>query len=310
VNIRDLLDLKVICDAGSLRKASEILGVSQPTLSARVARLEQRLGAPLFDRQGGKLRPTELTRFIATRADRLAADARRLIRDAQRLAAGKSGVVRVGVGQAALRLLMADSVAPLTDTPEGVGLELTTGHTAQLTQALLDGDVDMAVSVPFDPGHDAIHSELLVDLPIVVVAHPDHPLCASPPGDARDLFVHPFASSVLEHYYRDLLRASGIDPDAQHGRLVCSDFDLIIRAVAQRPRLFTGGPRALFARELEAGRLRTVDVAVPFRHRIYLHTNRETYPLPAVRQVEELVRQSFARLGAAENIVAAAPRPR
>mgnify|MGYP003403565181 CR=1 FL=1 len=45
MDVSDLLDIKAICDAGSYRKAAEALGVTQPTLSNRIAYLEGKLGA-------------------------------------------------------------------------------------------------------------------------------------------------------------------------------------------------------------------------------------------------------------------------
>ena len=49
MDVSDLLDIKAICDAGSYRKAAEMLGITQPTLSNRIAYLEGKLGAQLFD---------------------------------------------------------------------------------------------------------------------------------------------------------------------------------------------------------------------------------------------------------------------
>jgi DNA-binding transcriptional LysR family regulator len=43
---------------GNLSRAAEVTGSSQPTLSRELARLEQLLGFPLFDRVSGRLRPT------------------------------------------------------------------------------------------------------------------------------------------------------------------------------------------------------------------------------------------------------------
>ena len=68
MDVSDLLDIKAICDAGSYRKAAETLGVTQPTLSNRIAYLEGKLGARLFDREHGRSRPTELATLIANRA--------------------------------------------------------------------------------------------------------------------------------------------------------------------------------------------------------------------------------------------------
>lgn len=293
MNVRDLLDLRVICEAGSLRRAADVLGVTQPTLSNRIARLEDQLGSALFDRSGGRSRPTELALFVAARAGRLAGEADDLVRDVRRIAGGRSGLVRIGVGVVPLKMLLADIVAPIEESLAGCSLELTSGHTAQLADNLLRRKLDMVVSAPMDGGHDVIQSELLLDVPIIVVAHPDHPLCATPPADLRGLFQFPFASTMLEQYYRDLLHGQGIEFEHLEGRLVCSDYDLLIRAVARRPKLFTAGPRIVFEQAIATGRLRVVDFESPFRHRIHLHVVRDTFPLPAVMQAREYFRRAF-----------------
>ena len=98
MDVSDLLDIKAICDAGSYRKAAETLGVTQPTLSNRIAHLEDKLGAQLFDREHGRSRPTELAVLIADRAEIIGRDAALLSKDIVRLASGQSGVVRIGMG--------------------------------------------------------------------------------------------------------------------------------------------------------------------------------------------------------------------
>lgn len=296
MNVRHLLDLRVICETGSLRKAAEVLGVTQPTLGNRIARLEDQLGVPLFIRAGGRWRPTDLALHVASRAGRLAEESLHLARDAARLAVGEAGVVRVGVGQVILRLLMASDAAPIEDSFPGGGLELVTGHTAQLTTGLLTREIDIVVATTIDRVAGAVQSELLLDTPIVVVAHPDHPLCTSPPADIHALFRYPFATSVLEQHYQDLLRGQGIDFASLPGRFVCSDISMLVRAITRGPRFFSAGPYALFAPEIEAGKLRIVKFESPFRHRIYMHASRDAYPLPAVLRMQALIRQTFEHI--------------
>ena len=90
MDVSDLLDIKAICDAGSYRKAAETLGVTQPTLSNRIAYLEGKLGARLFDREHGRSRPTELATLIANRAGIIGREAALLSKDIVRLAAGQA----------------------------------------------------------------------------------------------------------------------------------------------------------------------------------------------------------------------------
>jgi DNA-binding transcriptional LysR family regulator len=119
--------------------------------------------------------------------------------------------------------------------------------------------------------------------------------------DISGLFKHPIAITFLEARYLSILRDDyGIDLDAQVGRVVCSDLEMLVRVVASSSRLFTAGPRFAFADEIAAGQLRVVDLDVPFKHIIQLHTNRDAYPLPAVTQVTDIIRQAFADIRATE----------
>ena len=99
----------------------------------------------------------------------------------------------------------------------------------------------------------------------------------------------------------ELLKTNyGVDLQAQVGRIVCSDFDLLIRTVSRSNRLFTVGPRFAFASEIASGQLKVVKLQVPFRHSIGLHLNRLAYPLPAVAKVLDTIRQAFVAIRAEE----------
>jgi hypothetical protein len=37
-----------------------------------------------------------------------------------------------------------------------------------------------------------------------------------------------------------------------------------------------------------------VNVAIPIKHSLYMHYNRDVMPLPAVATVQEMIRESFA----------------
>jgi DNA-binding transcriptional LysR family regulator len=301
MNVRDLLDVRAICQSGSLRKAAAVLGITQPALSKRIAHLEDQLGAPLFDRSRGQSRPTELALFIAGRAEALSDEAARLTRETRRVASGDAGLVRIGLGPAPTRILLADIVAKINERWPSISLEMVSGHTAQLADGLVQRELDLLICPPLDVKHDAIASRPLLETEIVVVARPDHAMCAEPPPGIKELFRYPIATTFLEkRYLRILLDDYGIDLGAQVGRVVCSDIEMLVRIVTSSSRLFTAGPRFAFAAELDAGRLRVVEVDVPFKHIIHLHMDRDAYPLPAVTRVTEIILQAFIGIRSAD----------
>jgi DNA-binding transcriptional LysR family regulator len=198
-------------------------------------------------------------------------------------------------------MLLAGIVARINERWPGISLEMVSGHTAQLADALLRRELDLLVCPPLDVRHEAIASEPLLEAGIVVIVSAGHPMLAKPPSDISGLFKHPIAIPFLETRYLSILRDDyGIDLNAQVGRVLCSDFEMLVRVVANSSRLFTAGPRFAFAAEIAAGHLRVVDVDVPFKHIIHLHTNRDAYPLPAVTQVTDIIRQAFADIRATE----------
>lgn len=294
MNVRDLLDVRVICETGSLRKAAAVLGVTQPTLSTRVTHLEDQLGVKLFDRSRGQSRPTELALFISDRAAGLADEAAQLTREARRLASGDAGTVRIGLGPGPMRILLPTIALMVSEQHPGIALEAVSGSTAQLTEGLFLSRLDLLVCPPLDEGGDKVASETVLESDLVVVAHPDHPMCWQAPSGIADALQYPMASSFFEKRYLDMLREGyGIEFASQVGRVVCSDYEVLVRIVTRSQRLFTAGPRFVFEPEIAAGTLRVIDLKVPLPHFVQLHQLRDRRPLPAVETVAGVIREAF-----------------
>ena len=294
MNVRDFLDVRVICETGSLRKAAAVLGVTQPTLSNRVAHLEDQLGAPLFDRSRGQSRPTDLALFIARRAALMASEAACLTEETKRLSSGRGGVVRIGAS-AGLRVMFRDIAQLVSTRSPKIGLDLLTLPTYSLCERLMHRKLDMVVSPEFDESPAAIVSEPLLECDIIVVAHPEHPLCGNPPETVPELFKYPIALPVTEQHYIDRIKRDfGIDIDELPGRILCSDPSMLALIVHASRRLFAAGPSFFFAPELEAGTLCVVRTRVPMTHHLFLHWNRDAFPFPAVARVTETLREVFA----------------
>ncbi|HEU4840389.1 MAG TPA: LysR family transcriptional regulator, partial [Ilumatobacteraceae bacterium] len=60
-----------VCESGTVAAAAERLGYSAPAVSQQLAKLERDLGVTLFDRAGGRLRPTERGRTLLDLAARM-----------------------------------------------------------------------------------------------------------------------------------------------------------------------------------------------------------------------------------------------
>ena len=130
--------------AGSLTRAAQRLGITQPAASAHIAALEAMLGKPLFVRQARGVAPTpaadDLARSVAAHLDGIEAT----MGAAQARSSRLSGTVHI-VGPAEyLSLRIAPRLAPLTG--EGLRLRIQTGDRARIYAALDEGHADLAVT--------------------------------------------------------------------------------------------------------------------------------------------------------------------
>lgn len=89
LNLRHLRALSVVLARGSLSRAAETVGLSQPALTQGLAKLERTLGVPLLVRQPDGVQATEAGQALAERADRAFAHLGEAARQA-----GRSGFAR------------------------------------------------------------------------------------------------------------------------------------------------------------------------------------------------------------------------
>ena len=145
MDLDTLLVFAVVAREGSFTRAARALGVSQPSISERMQRLEERLGTPAFVRRG---RGVGLTaEGVALRA--LADRALTLSRETDELVAGLSGLDRGLIRGAASTTIagyvLPTAIARLRAKRPGVDVEVAVGNTAEMAEAVERGDVGWAL---------------------------------------------------------------------------------------------------------------------------------------------------------------------
>ena len=96
--VMDWDDLKIalaVARAGTLSAAARALGTTQPTVGRRLDALEQRLGAPLFDRHADGLRPTPLGQSLLQGLEQMDAGAQAVQRQVAARDTGLQGEILV-----------------------------------------------------------------------------------------------------------------------------------------------------------------------------------------------------------------------
>lgn len=143
--------IETVARLRSISAAAEALGISQPALSSRIKKVETQLGAQLFDRSRTPLSITDAGRAYLETQQGIEALNRRLaqrISDMKNLASGK--LVAGGASLFNSTLLPA-ALARFSELYPGVEVRVMTDTVPNLTQAALDGTVDLFITpIPND----------------------------------------------------------------------------------------------------------------------------------------------------------------
>ncbi|GAB7046093.1 LysR family transcriptional regulator [Catenuloplanes indicus] len=168
---------------GSLSAAATAGGVSQPAVSGRLARLEERVGEPLFDRTPRGVTPTaradDLARRVAPHLDAL----RRAVRAGGPEAPEPLGTVRLAGPAELMSLRVLPALGPLIAA--GLSVRTSFGLAEDLLAALLRGEHDLVVSA-VRPAARALRGTPLIDEQFVLVAAPALARTADPALIAAD----------------------------------------------------------------------------------------------------------------------------
>ena len=189
MNLRRLRHFDTLYRLGSYARAADELGLTQSALTRSIQKLEEELGATLFDRTTHYVRPTsDADRLIRSARDVIAASAN-LEQEARGLDQPSSGTVAVGSGPYPLQPLLTDAIARFAELHPGVRVTVTGGPSQQLLETLIDRRLDLVVCnrAKFAAsGHaDEVLCIPLPLEPLILVCALDHPL-ARGGGDSAD----------------------------------------------------------------------------------------------------------------------------
>ncbi|MFJ4444600.1 LysR family transcriptional regulator [Pseudomonas sp. NPDC089422] len=138
-----------VVEAGGFSAAQGVLGLSQPTISQRMAQLETRLGYRLCSRGKGGFRLTDKGELLLEAARDLLLNIELFRQQANGVAGRLLGTVRVGMAEnqdAAVSLRLATAISRFRGREEAVQLELISAPPAELERLLLEQRLDFAIS--------------------------------------------------------------------------------------------------------------------------------------------------------------------
>ncbi len=203
MEIHQLRYVCAIADTGTFSRAAERCQVAQPSLSQQVLKLEEDLGAKLFDRLGRSVRVTDAGRAFIPHA-RAILDQMEIARSS--VAANNAdlrGSVAVGVIPTVAPYRMPAYTAEFARKFPDAKLRIVEETTAVLVDGLRDLSIDVAIlALPLR--HKDLEFFPLRTEPLFAVLNKNHPRASAKSLSLKELRGESFVMLRDGHCFRDL----------------------------------------------------------------------------------------------------------
>lgn len=201
----ELHQLRYFCavaESGSFSRAAEHSHVSQPSLSQQILKLEDELGARLFDRLGRSVRLTEVGKSFLPRARAVLRDLEAARGEVVERNASISGPIAVGAIPTVAPYLLPQILSSFSAKFPQARLSVIEEITPVLLERLRAGTVDVAILALPIRGHE-FESSLLLSERLFAALPKKHPLGRKPSVSLKDLSKEAFLLLRDGHCFRE-----------------------------------------------------------------------------------------------------------
>jgi LysR family transcriptional activator of nhaA len=146
LNYHHLLYFLTVAQEGSLRRASEVLHVSQPSISAQLKQLEDSLGASLFNRANRRLRLTDTGQTVMEYAEEIFSLGRELLTTVHQEPGVRSLRLNVGVADSVPKIVVRQHLAPAFGLGRSVHVVCREGSLSELMTQLAGHKLDVVLA--------------------------------------------------------------------------------------------------------------------------------------------------------------------
>jgi DNA-binding transcriptional LysR family regulator len=185
-------------------------GIQQPAVSAQVAQLENFLGTTLFQRRPFALSPAgeKLFQFAAPFFSNLK-------KIADEIQGGQLRHLRIGASTVVLRDHVPALLKGVQKIFPGMSVSLREGYAARLGELLARDEVDVAITLVDEKPAAGFQSEILVELPMVLLVEKNSKIKSAEELWKRDKISEPLiclpAHETLTKHFQTKLAALGVE---------------------------------------------------------------------------------------------------
>lgn len=294
-SLRQLQYVVAVADTLSFRQAAAACRVSQPSLSAQLAQVEDALGCRLFERDRRRVLLTGAGRELLERARSVLREADDLLEAARRLGDPLAGTLRLGVIPTVSPYLLPSLAGPLRRSFASLSVVWVEDKTEVLIRSLEAGALDGAL-LALEAELGEVERELIAEDPFVLAVPRGHPLSKrSRPAAARELRGQSVLLLDEGHCFREQALAVCSSAEAQELEFRATSLPTLVQMVAAGAGV-TLLPALAVPVEARRAELHLRPFARPAPHRTIALVWRARSPLgPSLRRVAEVIRGAYPR---------------
>jgi len=211
----DLIYFLTIARTGTLARAAEQLGISQPAVTKAIQRLERKVGVTLVERTARGSVLTEAGKIFHTRVSGVSMQLDSAVQEARDAGGGHAGLLRIGATPATTSFALRSLFPTLLMERPAARFNVTTGFSDALLDAIDKREVELAVC-PLPEALDAsMAKEVLYDDHYSLMVSIGHPLAKRESVMIDDLVDCEWAASSRQEFARVQIEQAF----AKHGHL-------------------------------------------------------------------------------------------
>lgn len=146
LNYHHLLYFWAVAKQGTIARASEVLGLAQPTISGQIKALEASLGEQLFARRGRNLHMTETGELVFRYADAIFSLGEEMMGTLEGRPSGQPRRLNVGISDAIPKMVAHRVLSPVLQESPPVRLQCQRGPSELIFDELLGRKYDLVLA--------------------------------------------------------------------------------------------------------------------------------------------------------------------
>jgi DNA-binding transcriptional LysR family regulator len=198
----DLTYFLTIASAGTLARAAEQLGISQPAVTKAIQRLERKVGVTLVERTARGSVLTEAGKIFHTRALGVSMQLDSALQEARDIGGGHAGLLRIGATPATTSFALRSLFPTLLVERPAARVNVTTAFSDTLLDAIDKREVELAVCPLPDTLDASMAKEVLYDDHYSLMVSTTNPLAERESVTLHDLVECSWAASSRQEFTR------------------------------------------------------------------------------------------------------------